>query len=65
VSVYFGQLLENYLSIVHIWANLFHGYISLSISLEKKVGWATFWVIFPQTHPVTLVGANISTVNGA
>jgi hypothetical protein len=25
--------------------------------LTKKIGWATLWVIFPQTHPVNLLGS--------
>jgi hypothetical protein len=28
---------------------------SLSIHFDKKIGWATFWPIFSQTHLVALI----------
>jgi hypothetical protein len=39
-------------------------WLSLSINLDKKVGWATFWKIFSQTHLVTLLKThnNVLTV---
>jgi hypothetical protein len=42
----------------HILGLLFHHRKSEVLILTQKIGWATFWVIFSQTHPVTLkVGA--------
>jgi hypothetical protein len=41
------------------WPNFF-GYFfprkMLRINVDLKMGWATFWAIFSQTHLVTLVG---------
>jgi hypothetical protein len=48
-TVYFGQLLESYRSVPD-----FFGYfiprLSSCINFAKKMGWATFWAIFSQTH---------------
>jgi hypothetical protein len=44
---------ENYKSSPHFGATFFRGYGYLSII--TKMGWATFWAIFSQTHLVTLL----------
>jgi hypothetical protein len=39
------------------WPNILRHYFplfTLCLILDKKLGWATFWVTFSQTHLVTL-----------
>jgi hypothetical protein len=50
---YFWQFFENLRSSLNIWATLFCG--KFSAIFLTKTGRATFWVIFSQTHLVTLV----------
>jgi hypothetical protein len=45
VIVYCAQLLENYRSIPHFDATLFHCLV-YALGLTNKCVWATFWVIF-------------------
>jgi hypothetical protein len=60
VSVYFGKVLEK----LEQWS-IFLGYLfkeqKLCINFGK-MSWATFWVIFLQTHLVTLLTSSGSTV---
>jgi hypothetical protein len=54
--VSFGQFCENYKSSPNFWANFFRR----KSNLDKKMGWATFWAIFAQTHLVTLIEEKFS-----
>jgi hypothetical protein len=53
VIVFFVQFYTNYKSRQKFGAS-FKKYSSC-INFDRKIGWATFWVIFSQTHLVTLV----------
>jgi hypothetical protein len=43
----FGHLLENYKSSAIFWAAFFMVQYALFLA---KMGWATFWAIFSQSH---------------
>jgi hypothetical protein len=58
---YFGRCYRNYRSSPHFCATFFLGIGHVLIF--PKGGWATFWAIFSQTHPVTLlVGHQLSSI---
>jgi hypothetical protein len=40
----------------NVFANFFNS-VNSCINVYEKMGWATFWAIFSQTHLVTLIGA--------
>jgi hypothetical protein len=48
-----GSFLEKFKSDSIYLATFFHG--TSSVLILKKMGWATFWAIFPLSHLVTLL----------
>jgi hypothetical protein len=54
-----GRFFENYRISTNYWATYFHGK-SYVLILDKKTEWATFWVIFSQTHLVNLLAINVA-----
>jgi uncharacterized membrane protein (UPF0182 family) len=60
VIVYFGQWLDNYRR-SHISGHLFKGtgYTDIHLLVFTKIGWATSWATFSQTHLVTLLASLI------
>jgi hypothetical protein len=53
VIVYFWKFLEDYRRSQHFWSAYFQGKGYMLIL--STMGWVAFWVIFAQTHLVTLI----------
>jgi hypothetical protein len=54
VTVCFGQFFENKRNSRHFWNTFFT--VKMYSNFGEKMGWASFWAIFSQTHLVTLPG---------